>query len=394
MTDPIITTAAELEETCSRLHEQPRIGLDTEFVSEDTYRPQLCLIQLAARDWSVAIDTLAIEDLAPLWTALTQGQITTVVHSGREELLFCLRSVGEAPSALFDTQLAAGLCGTEYPASYSTLVARFLRHRPDKGETRTDWRRRPLTSAQIHYAMEDVRYLLPLHDALCARVAQLDRESWLATEMATWQEKITASATQRNWRRVSRIGGLSTRSLAIVRELWHWREQEAERRDLPPKRILRDDLIIELAKRQSARNDRIKAVRGMHHGNVRRVIPQISQAIQRGLEADLSELRSPKRIETPPQLDLLGQFLTPALTSICRQAEVASSLVGTATDVRELIAYRLGFRGKDAGETPALAAGWRADLVGKLIDDLLAGKKSIRIQDPRKSEPLTFDDVS
>ncbi|HEX6961777.1 MAG TPA: HRDC domain-containing protein, partial [Lacipirellula sp.] len=306
---------------------------------------------------------------------------------------FMLRAVGAGPQRLFDVQLAAAFCAAEYPASYGAVVGRFLGRQPMKGEQRTDWRRRPLTDAQVNYALEDVRYLLPLHERLTQLLKRRDRLQWFDQEQADWQQNIIEAQDRKDWRRVSGIGTLNARNLAIVRELWHWRQEEARRLNQPPKRLLRDDLLVEIAKRRSDQPDQILAIRGLQRGDLRRKAKELAAAVRRGLDAPLERGERGGQREPPSQLNLLGQFLTPALTSICRQAEVAASMVGTASDVRELIAYRFGFGGLDHEETPALLQGWRAELVGNLLDDLLAGKKSIRIADPRHEDPLAFDEV-
>jgi ribonuclease D len=221
----------------------------------------------------------------------------------------------------------------------------------------------------------------------------LDRLEWLAEEMDRWLQNLRDARDRPRWRRVSGLGNLSPRSLAIVRELWHWRRAEAERRDIPPRRVLRDDLIVELAKRKSDNPDRIRAVRGMHQSVKRGTLEAIAECVRRGLAAPLGDIEKRPQEAMPSQLNLLGQFLAPALSSICRSANVATSLAGTATDVRDLIAYRMGFRETDEDSPPLLATGWRAELVGHLIEDLLAGKKSIRIEDPLSEHPLAFDPV-
>jgi ribonuclease D len=295
---------------------------------------------------------------------------------------------------LFDTQLAAGFCSTEYPSSYGSVVAKFLDRTPAKGEQRTDWRRRPLTNAQIDYALEDVRYLLPLHQELERQLARYQRTAWFAEESATWLRDVCEARDRPRWRKVSGVGNLAGRSLAIVRELWLWRQAEAERRDVPPRRVLRDDLIVELAKRKSDQPDKIRAIRGTHQIGSRQVVEQLAACIRRGLQAPLDEFTHGRREAMPSQLNLLGQFLSPALSSICRSANVATSLAGTAGDVRDLIAYRLEFGDANHVEPPLLARGWRAELVGHLIEELLAGHKSIRIDDPLSEHPLAFDAVA
>ena len=388
-----INTSAQLADFCRNLVRADRIGIDTEFVSEDTFRPELCLVQVATADVLAVIDPYRAGDLTPFWRALAEGDHVTVAHAAREEVNFALSACGRPPANLFDTQIAAGFCSTEYPASYSSVVTKFLNARPSKGEQRTDWRRRPLSSDQIEYALEDVRYLLPLHETIHRRLKRLDRLAWLAEETDAWLKEVSEARERPRWRRVSGIGNLSPRSLAIVRELWTWRQQQAELRDVPPRRVLRDDLIVELAKRKSDNVEKIRAVRGMQRSLKRELMAELADCVRRGLECSLADIERRAQDAMPSQLNLLGQFLSPALSSICRSANVATSLAGTATDVRDLIAYRLGFGSNDSDELPLLARGWRAELVGHLIEELLIGRKSIRIADPLSEHPLGFDPV-
>ncbi|MCA9238747.1 MAG: ribonuclease D [Planctomycetales bacterium] len=387
-----VTDANHLERVCDALRGAERIGFDTEFVSEDTFRPQLCLIQVASEHLTAVIDPLEIEDLSPFWKLLSQGEHLTIAHAAREEVNFSLHAVGEPPANLFDTQIAAAFCSHEYPAAYSSVVSRFLNRRVAKGEQRTDWRRRPLTDAQIDYALEDVRYLHELHDAIWAKIVKRNRQPWLEEETASFLTEVTAARTRQRWRKVSGIGNLKPRNLAIVREVWLWRQQEAERRDLPPRRILRDDLIVELAKQKVAKPEKIRSIRGMQYGQLKKRIDEITECVQRGLDAPLDDFRRERGQAPPPQLNLLGQFLSPAIASVCRGKHVAASLTGTASDFRDMIAYHLGYATED-GEPPALSQGWRAELIGNLINDLLDGKKSIRIKDPKSEHPLAIDGV-
>jgi len=331
--------------------------------------------------------------LTAFWRTLADGRHVTIVHAAREELNFALSACGSPPAKLFDTQLAAGFCSAEYPSSYGSVVTRFLNARPGKGEQRTDWRRRPLTPEQIEYALEDVRYLLPLHDTLKSKLERLKRLDWLNEEMERWLADVHESRERPRWRRVSGLGNLPPRSLAIVREIWMWRRAEAEKRNIPPRRVLRDDLIVELARRKSEDPERIRDVRGMHRGMKHETLEELAECVKRGLTAPLGDIERRSHESMPGQLNLLGQFLSPALSSICRSANVATSLAGTATDVRDLIAFRLGFGDATEEEPPLLASGWRAELVGHLIEELLAGRKSIRIEDPLSEHPLAFDPV-
>jgi ribonuclease D len=384
-----ISTPERLASYCEQLAHAKQIAFDTEFVAERTYRPVLCLIQVAADGHLALIDPLTIKDLKPFWEAIAAPGHETVVHAGRGELEFCFEAVGRAPAGLFDVQIVAGLVGIEYPAGYGTLISKLLGEKPNKAETRTDWRQRPLSRRQIQYALDDIRHLPAIRDKLHARVTKLHRQAWVEEEMAAWQEEIQWALSQERWRRVSGNTGLTGRSLAIVRELWRWREAEAQHRNCPPRRVLRDDLVVELARRQTAELKRIEAVRGLDRGDLKRQLPKIAEAIQRGLDVAEDDCPATVRHENMPQLSVLGQFLFSALGSVCRQAEIAPPLVGTPNDIREWIAYRTGRT--RSHRPPRLARGWRAEVVGNLFDDLLAGKISVRVDDPTSESPLVLD---
>ena len=391
MSTPILVSSDDLHQLCQRLRQSESIAFDTEFVSEHTYRQQLCLVQVATPSECVAIDPLAVGDMRPFWDVLVAPGHQTIVHAGREELIFCHEATGAAPAALFDVQLGAGMIGHEYPAGYGNLVLRLLGGTPSKGETRTDWRKRPLTDRQIQYALEDVRHLHALRDKLKSRFEELDRGPWFEQEMRSWQQEVIMARQRERWRRVAGSASLSPRSQAIVRELWKWRDAEAARRDRPMRTILRDDLIVELAKRRSADPKQIRALRGMERGDLQRAVPQLSQAIETALALPDHECPESVHRGSSAQLTMLGQFLSSALSSICRDANVSVGLVGTATDVRDLVAYHLGEREGLDPYPPALTQGWRAEVVGHVLEDLLWGRTSIRICDPTSEQPLRFE---
>jgi ribonuclease D len=385
-----ITSAEQLAPFCRDIASVPSIAIDTEFVSESSYRPELCLVQVCAGERLAVIDPLGIPDMRPFWETLVEGDHITIVHAGRSEMEFCLQSVERLPKKLFDVQIAAGLVGIEFPAGYSTLVSRLLAVASSKHETRTDWRRRPLSKRQVDYAVEDVYHLPRLYDRLVERLGELGRLAWIEEDMRTWQEDLQRSLSTERWRRVAGNSGLDQRSLAIVHELWKWREGEAKRRNQPARHVLRDDLIVELAKRQSADAKRIGAVRGMERGDLARRMPELAACIERALT--MPEEACPPRVprEATPQLSVLGQFLFAALGSVCRHANIAPNLVGGPGDIRDWIAYRMAPADKPRRE-PQLAKGWRAEFVGALFDDLLSGNTVLRIGDPLSEHPLVLE---
>jgi ribonuclease D len=385
-----VTTDTQLADLVNRLAGHPHVAFDTEFVSEHTYRSQLCLIQVAAPGTLAVIDTLKVRELEPFWRLLTEPGRITVVHAGREEMGFILHAIQARPSSLFDVQVAAGLVDHDYPSGYASIVRRFLQIQTNKGETRTDWRQRPLSPAQMDYALDDVRHLEELWQKLEGKLESLGRTAWMQEEMAMWQDDVEESFVRKRWRRISGLSGLPRRELGIARELWHWRDSVAESRDMPPKRVLRDDLLIELCKRKSADPRQISAIRGMQRSDLKHIMNGISEAIERGLSLPEEELPGGERHRAPPpQLTVLGQFLATAIAGICRKEQIAPALVGTASDMRDLLAFKLGYH--DEERQPLLASGWRAQMVGPLVDDLLSGKAALRIGDVRAHDPLVIE---
>lgn len=383
-----ITTAEDLQSFCGSLTDEPVIAFDTEFVSDDTYRPRLCLIQVATANHLAIIDPAGIEDTKPFWDLLASPGRVVIAHACREESRFCYRYSGKPIAGLFDTQLAAGFIGMEYPASLATLVQKLVNKTLPKGETRTDWSRRPLSQAQIEYAIHDVTELIEMYHQINSTVCKLKRESWLDEETARLQQKVIDGETKENWRRVSGSSGLKPRQLEIIRHLWRWREKEAKLRDRLPKRVLRDDLMVELARRGITDRRKIKDIRGMERRGLADHYDSIASAIQAGLNTPEHELprrpRGMRRVVSP----MLSQFLSTAIACISRQQKLAPPIVGNADDVRELLGYELDRKENDS--IPSLLDGWRGEIVGKEFRKILAGKLAIRVADVRENQPLEF----
>ncbi|HHK40773.1 MAG TPA: ribonuclease D, partial [Planctomycetaceae bacterium] len=258
-----IADAASLVDFCRRHERAAWVAFDTEFVSEYSYRPQLCLIQVATPSGIALIDPVTITDIAPFWEWLVELPGRVIVHAGRAEFEFCLRWTGRAPSDWFDVQLAAGLVATEYPISFRKLVDRFTGRSLGKAETRTDWRRRPLHKRQLEYACQDVVPLKTIADKLSGQLEQRGRTMWYEEEITAWRSERMAEDRAEGWDRMAGVFKLSGRQRAVARALWRWRESEAESRNILPRRVLRDDLVIELAKWETSDPKRIRSLRGM-----------------------------------------------------------------------------------------------------------------------------------
>lgn len=372
------------------------LGIDTEFVAEDCYRPDLCLLQISTRDVVYIVDPRTIEDLQSLWSVFVDGNRTIIVHAGREEILFAYRATGRAIPRLFDVQLAMGLLGGEYPASYGKLLQRVLGENVLKGETRTDWRKRPLSKAQLEYAALDVLHLPKLYDALTTELQQRERLEWLHDEVQRRQTNLIDTQEQEGWSRMSGIQSLQGRQLAIVRELWKWRDERAEAKNMPARRVLRDDLIIELAKRASSDVRAIAHIRGLHHPGFQRFIPEIAECVARGARAKTPEMPWTRQGKRPRPPALLQQYLTAAMSYLCRTHGIAPAVVGTSDDVGKLASYWMEGQKLDEEdpEFPHLLRGWRAGLVGEPLYDIFIGRKALRVQDPSDEMPLALCDLN
>ena len=383
-----INTLVRLEQFCTEISQHEIIGFDTEFVSEDRYRPQLCLIQVTAGNRLAIIDPLKLEHTQPFWDLLAKPGRTVIAHAAREESRFCFRFTGKPIAGLFDTQLAAGFVGMEYPASLGNLVNRLLGKSLPKGETRTNWRNRPLTKEQITYSLHDVVDLQAMHQKLIQMVDQFDRRSWLEEETEISQQKVIDGETRENWRRVSGASGLKPRQLETVRRLWRWREELARETDRLPKRVMRDDLIVELAKRGSADAKKIQNIRGLDRRGFSDHYADIAAAIRAALDTPDDQLPQRARGNRQAVSPMLSQFLSTSIACISRQQKLAPPIVGNADDVRELLGYELDHRPNDA--VPSLLQGWRGDIVGKTFRRILAGELAIRVADVHELQPLEF----
>jgi ribonuclease D len=383
-----ITTAAGLDELCRRLATKSKIAFDTEFVSEDRYRPQLCLIQVAAEEIIAVIDPLAVAQTEPFWDLLATPGRTVIAHAAREEVRFCYHYSGKPIAGLFDTQLAAGFVGMEYPSSLSNLVSRLLNVKITKGETRTNWRTRPLSDAQLRYAVRDVTELEAMFEILSNAVRDAGRWEWLAEESEWFQQQIHDSENRENWQRVSGASGLPARQLEIVRQLWRWRDRRARQLDQPARRILRDDLIVEVARAGSADPKVIRSIRGMEFRNFHDHYDDLASAVQAALGTPDHELPRRSRGRHTTTSPMLAQFLNTSIACVCRQHSIAPMIVGNTDDVRDLIAYEL--EGEQRDELPALLQGWRGKIVGEPFRELIQGKLAIKIADPHENQPLEF----
>jgi ribonuclease D len=386
--EEMVTSPEELAACCAYLETCPQLGFDTEFVGEDTYHPRLCLVQAATAERLILIDPLSVGPLDAFWRLIVDPARLVIVHAGREEVRLCRLWAGQTPGNLFDLQLAAGLVGLTYPLGHAALVNQVLKVQLAKGETLTEWRDRPLTPAQIRYAYDDVRHLLALWQKLSARLDKLGRGAWAREEFAG----LAAAAAPEDpvgerWRKLRGLGSLDRRRLAVVRELYAWREQAAARSNRPTRTVVRDDLLVEIARRNPARERDLHVVRGLPRRDLDAIVEAVTRA--RALPPEqLPELM--ERDQDPPQAALVTSVLTAVLGDLCARRHLAANLVASTNDVRLLVRARLA--GLPLPDASDLTHGWRAE---HILPDLLAvldGRRTVRVRNVRSGAPLAYHD--
>lgn len=360
---PIIADTQELAAFCTRISSAPFITVDTEFMREKTYFPQLCLIQVGGPEEARAIDPLAPGiDLKPLFELLADTRIMKVFHAARQDVEIFMNISGAVPTPLFDTQVAAMVCGFGDAVSYETLASQLAKARIDKSMRFTDWSLRPLTEKQVEYALADVTHLRIVYEKLLRKLEKNGRREWLTEEMAVLTDPGTYRTNPEDaWRRLKPRSS-SPKFLAVLKELAAWREREAQERDIPRQRMLRDETLMEIAAHHPNTVAELGRTRGIGKGLVEgRMGAIILEAVQRGLAMPEDQIpKPPERVEMPRGLGPVVDLLKVLLKMKCDEHGVAQKLVANSADI-EAIAI------DDQADVAALK-GWRRELFG---DDAL-----------------------
>ncbi|MBI2807377.1 MAG: ribonuclease D [Planctomycetes bacterium] len=386
MADP-----SALAECCAHLEKAAVVGLDTEFVGEDTYEPELCLIQIATSDALFLIDPLSSGPLDAFWKLLVDPSRTVVVHAGREEMRLCRRYSGIAPKHWFDLQIAAGLVGLAFPLGHGPLVFQMVGKQLSKKETLTEWRHRPLSPAQLNYAFDDVRYLLPIWHRLDLRLTELGRREWAAQEFARFSALALPELTRERaaldkWRKIKGTGTLDRRRLALVREMFLAREAIAAQMNRPARVLVRDDLLVELARRNPKSPQEIQATRGM----AKRFVQPMWDAIEHARTLAPEQLpRIMERDQDRPQVAVVVNLLGAILNDFCAREKLAVSLTATVGDLKDLVRARM--QNVSPSETNLLLTGWRRGFVLPNLLDVLEGKRAVRIGNLQAESPFVLE---
>ncbi|MBV11289.1 HRDC domain-containing protein [Rubinisphaera sp.] len=396
MPPQLLTSQSEFDELCLRMRACGEVAFDTEFVSEHTFRPQLCLLQFGTKEEMVAVDPLEGLDLTPWWEIMADEETRIIVHGGREEILFCWNGIGKAPGNLVDVQIVQGLLSRGFPLSHSAIVQKVMRKRIHGKETRTDWAKRPLTAKQIEYAVEDVRYLIDIAAKQRRRLKSTKRTEWADQECQEFVDSLVDAQRTRAdaWVKLPKLGRLSQLELGIARDLFRWREGVADKTNRPFRTILRDDLLVDLAHRHPKTEAEVLSSRDMQRGNYKRHAAEIIRVIQEASQTPEHELpeklKSDSVDHSKQEEHVLGKLLAIALANCCAEADLSPAIVASANDLRDFVRWYLGDQGP---EVPKLAHGWRYNLCGEMLENLLDGKISLRVSDPNSDHPLVFESL-
>jgi len=370
----LITTTAELTALCDRLAKHRVITIDTEFLRETTYYPLLCVVQMASADEAAVIDALADGiDLKPFFELMADEKVLKVFHAARQDIEIVWHRAGIVPHPIFDTQVAAMALGYGDSIAYDQLVEHVTGHRPDKTHRFTDWSRRPLTAEQMHYALADVTHLRDVFAALDADLKKRGRSDWVSEEM----EVLTSPRTydfhpERAWERLkTRVR--KPKELAVLIEVAAWREQEAQSRDVPRGRVLKDDVVGDIATHAPTSLEKLANLRSLPKGFDRsKWGTDIVAAVQRGLARDLATLPKIEKPRGNSNGAAIVELLKVLLRMTSERHAVASKVIATVDDLEQIAA-------DDNADVGALH-GWRRELFGEAALALKQGRLALAIE--------------
>lgn len=377
MPNILISDPVRLGEAVANARASGTCGLDTEFMREKTYRARLCLVQIATPDEICLIDPTAGLDLAPVAELVSDDDVEIVVHAGRQDLEILNERYGIVPANVFDVQIAAGFVGLGASLPYGRLVTELTGTKLEKGESYTDWCKRPLSGAQLSYAADDVRYLITAAQKLEARLEEVGRATWAREEMRGLCDPSAYDFDPgRAWRRVSGRGSLSARQTAVLKEVACWREETAVRRDIPRGWVVKDVTLVEIARRSPAGPAALKGVRGMNAKEVERAGGQILKAVELGRSAAPIESARTASRTTLARARMLSSLADAVVRARCENAGIANEVITTRSELEALLVQVID--GSLDEDSHRLLRGWRRGLAGEAVLALARGRVALR----------------
>ena len=369
-----LSTTGELAQFAQLARNTGLLAIDTEFLSGKTYYAKLCLIQLAADGQAAYVDPLALKDLSPLIDILLDERILKIMHAASQDMALLMRLCGRPPVPVFDTQLAATLAGYPAQTGYGKLVSALTGITLEKSESFTDWSRRPLTEKQMEYALDDVIYLQPMYETLTKKLEQTGRIAWLEDDFAALSDPATyETPPEEMFRSIKHATRLNGRQLAVLREVAAWRENEAQRKNLPRQWVLKDEVLIELARRKPATTEALAELRDLNPRSLGDMGKGLLAAVAAGLAIPNESLPRLER-RNAPDADIEGLVkLMGALVRLrAEEHGIAVPLLASQGDLDMLASGEV--------EGNALMQGWRRELIGQDLMRLLQGEISLYVK--------------
>lgn len=375
MQEVLVDTPEAVVSLAEQLAGSEWLALDTEFIREKTYWPKLCLLQVSNGEIAAAVDTLSLseEQLRPLLDVFYDGSILKVFHAARQDLEIFLHDWGHLPLPLFDTQTAAALLGYGDQIGYANLVKRVLDIDLAKDQSRTDWSKRPLNQAQIRYALDDVVYLGAAYTEMRGRLSDRERLQWLAADFAELANPaIYVQHPQTAWKRVKGRQHLRGAQMAILQVLAAWREEQALEQDRPRRWILKDEVLVDLAKRAPTDVHKLSGIRGLEPGTIRRHGETLIKLIEQGKQVPKEQWPVDKRPgrQLSHRQEALVDLLSAALRLIADQHQLSPTAIATRKELEKLVL--------DDHDTE-LMRGWRKLVAGEPLLAVMSGEKTIRV---------------
>ncbi|HEV8292256.1 MAG TPA: HRDC domain-containing protein [Tepidisphaeraceae bacterium] len=374
----LLSTMDEVQELIEHLRAEGRFAYDSEFIGELTYHPKICVIQVATASRVALIDALAGLDLKPFWELIADPGLEKIVHAGQQDLEPVFRFLDRAPANIFDTQLGSGFVGLSYPAGLSKLVRELLGVHLGKGFTFTHWDHRPLTSVQLRYAADDVRYLPALHAAIVARLNELGHLHWAKEECAALCDpKLYRPDPAVEYTRLRGSNMLPPQGQAVLRELYIWREGASKRHDSPPRSYVRDEILLELARKPVTEVAGLARVRGLPRPVENEEGEAMVEAVKKGLA--LPEAERPKLVqgEESPRERFATDSLWATVQAWCHGKGIDPSLVTSRQEMARLLRHPNRNSNQANGR---LLRGWRSELIGGPLGEFLKGDREIRVK--------------
>ena len=376
-----VTDQRALETLCLTLRQSSRLALDTEFVGEDTFIPRLELIQVATATTAAVIDFPAVQangSLDVLWELICDPKIEKIVHAGRQDLDLFATHAGQIPKPFFDTQIAAAMVGYGAQVAYANLVQRLHGTKLEKAHTFTNWSARPLSDDQIAYALEDVEFLLSIHTHLQDRLSSLGRLEWVSEEFARLETAVGEKSRepQERYQRIRGWDTLKPKGAAVLRELAAWREAEARRRNVPRGRVMRDEVLLQLARHPPKSVHELRGLRGVHSSEVDRHGEQLLSTMTSAQALPPSSWPEVPRERKPdPESTGIVELLQAVLRARAAEEGISPTMLATSSDLQTLVEAK---QNRATLDVPILR-GWRRQLVGDLLLQVLDGAVTITV---------------